>query len=138
MKRKIKVLVGGCFDIFHYGHLHFLKESKKLGDYLIVLLEPDETVKKLKGPTRPIHNQDQRKEVLESIKYVDEVIILPENMKDEDYKKIVTTIKPDIIAVTKGDKNIDKKLDQAKFIGAKVVKTKSIKNLSSTKIFEVG
>jgi rfaE bifunctional protein nucleotidyltransferase chain/domain len=129
-----KVLVGGCFDIFHYGHLYFLKEAKKLGDYLIVALEPDTTVKKLKGTTRPIHNQDQRKELLESLKFVDEVMILPEDMDDNDYQKLVTDTKPQVIATTKGDKYINKKQKHAKLVKAKVVKIDLVEGYSTTKI----
>ena len=131
-----KVLVGGCFDILHYGHLYFLKNAKKLGDYLIVALEPDITVKKLKGITRPIHNQKQRKEMLESLRFVDEVIILKPNMNDNGYLKFVTKINPQIIAVTKGDKYLKQKQQHAKQVGAKVVEIKKIKNLSTSKIIE--
>ena len=60
------VLVGGCFDLLHYGHIAFLKEAKKHGDYLIVLLESDENVRRLKGEGRPFHTQKQRKEMLAS------------------------------------------------------------------------
>ena len=68
-----KVLVGGVFDIIHYGHVHFLKNAKSLGDHLVVALESDKNVKRLKGEKRPIHNQNQRREMLESLEFVDEV-----------------------------------------------------------------
>ncbi len=56
------VLVGGCFDVLHYGHLEFLHEAKKQGKYLIVALEPDETIIKYKK-RKPIHNQLQRAKI---------------------------------------------------------------------------
>lgn len=103
MKKQIKtktVLVGGCFDILHWGHIRFLKDAAKLGNCLIVALESDANVHKLKGPSRPIHIQKQRKEILESLRFVDKVITLPPT---PNYKKLVQDIKPDIIAVTEGD-----------------------------------
>lgn len=100
--RKV-VLVGGCFDILHWGHISFLKKAKALGNYLVVALESDENVKKLKGPGRPIHNQKQRKKMLESLRFVDKVIALPPMKSDSDYEKLVRQVNPDIIAVTYGD-----------------------------------
>ena len=101
---KVKVvLVGGCFDILHYGHIYFLKKAKKLGDILIIALESDENTKKLKGPGRPIHTQRERKKMLESLRFVDKVIALPPMKSDSDYEKLVRKVNPDIIAVTAGD-----------------------------------
>ena len=98
---KVKVvLVGGCFDILHYGHISFLEKAKSLGDCLIVALESDENVKKLKGPGRPIHTQKQRAGMLKELKCVDEVILLP---PIPDYERLVQKIEPDIIAITQGD-----------------------------------
>lgn len=128
------VLVGGCFDILHYGHVCFLKEAKKLGDYLIVALESDETTKRLKGSNRPIHNQKQRKEILEALDFVDKVIMLPEMKSDEDYKNLIAKIKPDVIAITEGDSIKDKKEVHARMIGAKLVEIKRSADLSSTKL----
>ncbi|MCR4263595.1 MAG: adenylyltransferase/cytidyltransferase family protein, partial [Candidatus Roizmanbacteria bacterium] len=82
-----KVLVGGCFDLIHYGHITFLSEARKQGDYLIVALESDENVKKYKGPNRPIHKQAERAEMLRSLRMVDEVVELPEMKEDYDYFK---------------------------------------------------
>ena len=116
----IKVLVSGCFDILHIGHVKFLKAAKNAGDYLVVLLESDEKVKKLKGPNRPIHNQSQRAEMLESLKMVDEVIKLPTITTYEQYLTVVKKIKPDIIAITSGDPNWEIKKRMAKEVGGKV------------------
>jgi len=123
-----KVLVGGCFDILHFGHVHFLKEAKKLGNYLIVLLESDKRIKKLKGYNRPFHNQDQRKEILESLKFVDEVVLTKDEMQDSDYLEIIKKISPQVIAITKGSKT----KTHAKSIGAKIVEIDKIEGLSST------
>jgi FAD synthetase len=134
MDVKKKVLVGGCFDILHYGHVQFLKEAKKLGDYLIVALESDETTKRLKGPGRPIHNQRERREILESLKFVDEVISLPEMKNNNDYKNLVTKIRPFVIAITEGDSIKDIKENLAESVGAKLVEVKRVSDLSSTKL----
>lgn len=134
MKNKKVVLVGGCFDILHYGHIHFLKKAKLLGNYLIVALESDKNVKRLKGKERPIHNQIQRQEILESLNFVDEVIILKDEMQDLDYQKLVTDIKPHIIAVTKGDLILEKKKSHAKIINAEVFEIENINAPSTTKI----
>jgi FAD synthetase len=128
------VLVGGCFDILHYGYIHFLKKAKSLGNYLIVAIESDKNVKRLKGSGRPIHSQKQRKEILESLKFVDKVIILKDNMADKDYFKLVGKIHPSIIAVTKGDSAFNKKKEQAKTVGAKIIEIPKIKSPSTTQI----
>lgn len=93
---KKKVFTNGCFDILHRGHIDLLEKSKALGDYLIVGLNSDKSVRKLKGPTRPFNNQEDRKKALESLKFVDEVVIFDE---DTPYN-LIQQLKPDII--TKG------------------------------------
>jgi FAD synthetase len=136
-KNKI-VLVGGCFDILHSGHIIFLKKAKKLGDELIVLLESDENIKEKKGKNRPINNQKNRSLVLSNLKIVDEVIKLPFLKNDKDYFKIIEKIKPDFIAVSQNDENLEKKKKQAKIIGAKVVKvTKLIPYQSTSRVIEI-
>jgi rfaE bifunctional protein nucleotidyltransferase chain/domain len=131
---KKKVLVGGCFDILHFGHVKFLKEAKKKGDYLIVALESDANTKRLKGSDRPIHSQKQRREILESLNFVNKVISLPVMKNDGDYKKLVMKIKPDVIVITKGDRMKLTKLTHAQAVGAKLVEIKKTPDLSSTKL----
>jgi FAD synthetase len=128
------VLVGGVFDILHYGHIQFLKKAKAFGNYLIVALESDKNVKRLKGKKRPIHNQNQRREMLESLHFVDRVIILKDKMKDEDYQKLVKILSPRVIAVTKGDPIIEKKRRQAEEIGAELIEISKIKSSSTSQI----
>ena len=138
------VLVGGCFDVLHPGHVIFLEKAKKCGDKLIVLLESDEKVKKLKGlpagrqgVKRPVHNQDERAQVLLALKSVDEVIKLPFIEAEEDYDEIIRKIKPDIIAAAKGYKNSHHHKRSAKKIGAKIkYVTKIIGNHSTSRILD--
>lgn len=137
MKNIKTVLVGGCFDILHYGHIHFLKEAKKKGDCLVIALESDENTRKLKGSSRPIHSQKQRYEILKSLKFVDKVIKLPEMKSDEDYKKLVLKIRPNVIAITKGDKSKQQKLRYANLVKARLVEVKKIKTPSTTKIAKI-
>lgn len=117
-KTKRIVLVGGCFDLIHFGHIHFLKKAKSLGDYLVIALESDKNVHRLKGRGRPIHKQKFRKLMLESLKFVDQVISLPPMKSDADYRRMVVRIHPKIIAVTKGDPVINKKKAHAASVGA--------------------
>lgn len=133
MDRNI-VVVGGCLDILHIGHIKFLKKAKKFGDYLIILLESDSNIKRLKGPGRPFHNQKERKETLESLRFIDKVIILPNIVNDKVYSRIIKRIKPKVIATTVGDPIIDKKLIQAKSVGAVLKVIKKYKSHSTSKI----
>jgi rfaE bifunctional protein nucleotidyltransferase chain/domain len=132
------VVVGGCFDIVHLGHLIFLEKAKAKGDILIVLLESDEDIRKKKGEKRPINNQKNRALFLNKLKMVDYVISLPEMKNKNSYLEILKKIKPNIIAVSEGDENLERKKIQAREIGAKVVKvTKKIPNQSTSRIIEI-
>jgi len=99
------IFTNGCFDILHTGHVQLLKECKKLaGDNgkVIVGLNSDTSVKKLKGESRPINDQESRKLLLESLRFVDEVIIFEE----ETPELLIEKIRPDIL-VKGGDYSID-------------------------------
>lgn len=136
IKNKKMVLVGGCFDVVHLGHIVFLEKAKLKGDVLVVLLEPDKKIKKNKGENRPINNQENRAIFLTKLKMVDYVIKLPE--KKADYFEIIKKLKPKIIAISENDKNLVKKRQQAKEIGAKLVKvTNLIPQQSTSRIIEI-
>ena len=128
------VLAGGCFDILHIGHVRFLSEAKRMGDTLVVLLESDRKVKRLKGKNRPIFVQKERAEMLSALRSVDLVVLLPSLEKDCDYLNLVMKIKPDLIAVTEKDVQIEKKKGQAKAIGAELKVVPMIKRYSTSKL----
>ncbi|OGK21714.1 hypothetical protein A3C23_00065 [Candidatus Roizmanbacteria bacterium RIFCSPHIGHO2_02_FULL_37_13b] len=127
----VKVLVGGCFDIFHIGHLRFLIAAKKKGDWLIIALESDDFIR-VKKKRNPFHTQQERAEILSYLDCVDSVVMLPYFTDDNDYMKMVNKIKPEIIAVTENDKLLSKKISQAKQIGGRLeIVTSFINNKSS-------
>jgi rfaE bifunctional protein nucleotidyltransferase chain/domain len=72
------VATNGCFDILHVGHVRYLAAAKALGDVMIVGLNGDESVRKLKGPGRPVNREQDRAEVLAAVESVDYVVIFPE------------------------------------------------------------
>lgn len=133
--QKSLVLVGGCFDILHSAHISFLKKAKKKGDFLFILLESDQNIKIQKGPNRPINDQINRAKLLSTLKIVDYVVLLPKMKNDNDYDLLINKIKPNIIAVTAGDKTIKQKTKQAKMVGAKILEVINlIPNKSTTNI----
>lgn len=128
------VLVGGCFDILHIGHVKFLRQAKSFGDILMIFLESDDKVKKLKGRNRPIFNQRERAQVLTNLIAVDYVILLPEKINDKDYENLVLLIKPSVIAVTENDSCIERKKKQAELAGAALKIVALIQTFSSSKL----
>jgi len=106
------VFTNGCFDIIHPGHIAYLSETKALGDVLIIGLNSDNSIRRLKGDGRPINNQDDRAVVLSALKPVDYVVYF-----DEDTPlNLIKAIMPDVIAKG-GDYDIDS------IVGADVVRS---------------
>ena len=93
---KTVVTTNGCFDILHVGHVRYLQKTKSFADVLIVLLNSDKSVRSIKGPTRPINNENDRAEILCALSCVDYVV-----MFDEDSpRNLLDEMKPDVY--TKG------------------------------------
>ena len=88
----MKVFTNGCFDVLHRGHIELLSYCANMGEVLVGL-NSDKSVKRLKGIDRPINNENDRKIILESIRYVDKVIIFEE---DTPYE-LIKILKPDLI-----------------------------------------
>ena len=116
---KTIVLVGGCFDILHPGHVFFLEKAKKVGDILVVFLESDQKVRELKGINRPVHTQIDRAKVLAALRAVDYVVLLPYIKNETEYDELVGKIKPDVIATTIKDANTSHHQRSARLVGAK-------------------
>src|SRR3989338_7741423 len=93
-KGKKIVTTNGVFDILHIGHIRYLQEAKKLGNILIVAVNSDSSTKKLKGPKRPLNNENDRAEALAALECVDFVTIFNE----ENPIKILGIIKPNVHA----------------------------------------
>jgi D-beta-D-heptose 7-phosphate kinase/D-beta-D-heptose 1-phosphate adenosyltransferase len=96
------VFTNGCFDIIHRGHIEYLKQTKELGDYLIVGLNSDKSVERLKGKPRPYQTESDRAEILNSLRFVDIVIIFEEDTP----LKLICELKPDIL-VKGGDYDLN-------------------------------
>jgi rfaE bifunctional protein nucleotidyltransferase chain/domain len=109
-KGKRIVFTNGCFDILHRGHFTYLAEARKLGDLLLVGLNSDASVKRLKGPDRPINNENDRQYVLSQLKSVDFVEIFNEDTP----LNLILKVKPKVLV-----KGGDWKIDQ--IVGAKEV-----------------
>jgi rfaE bifunctional protein nucleotidyltransferase chain/domain len=92
-EKRILIFTNGCFDIIHRGHIEYLNEAKKLGDFLLVAVNSDSSVKKIKGDNRPINSQQDRAVVLDNLKPVDGVIIFEEETPYELIKLII----PDVL-----------------------------------------
>lgn len=100
---KSVVFTNGCFDILHVGHVRYLQEAKECGDLLVVALNSDKSVKKLKGNERPVQTEQDRAEILAALKAVDYTVIFEEDTP----LKVIQQIKPDIL-VKGGDWPIEK------------------------------
>jgi len=98
----MNIFVNGTFDILHRGHLELLNYAKSLGDFLLVGIDCDKRIKEKKGLTRPIHNQEDRKFFLESLKAVNEVKIFS---SDFELEGMIKSYKPDIMIVGSDWKN---------------------------------
>ena len=97
-----KVFVNGTFDVLHYGHFKLLEAAAELGDKLYVAIDTDERIKEKKGEHRPFHNIMERKEMLESIVFVDKVFTFD---SDEELTTLIKAINPDIYVIGSDYKN---------------------------------
>ena len=135
---KTVILTGGCFDVLHLGHIKFLEAAKKTGDILFVFIESDENVRKIKGDQRPIHNQDERAQVLQAVRFINYVIKIPFLKSNDEYDKLVIKLNPSIIAITKEGGALEHSLRQSKLIGAKLIQVIGhIPQHSTTKIAQI-
>jgi D-beta-D-heptose 7-phosphate kinase/D-beta-D-heptose 1-phosphate adenosyltransferase len=132
-KDKKIVFTNGCFDILHSGHVLYLEEAKSCGDILILGLNSDQSVKRLKGESRPINNELDRAIVLSGLESVDYVVVFKE---DTPYQ-LISEIQPDIL-VKGGDWAIDQIVgsDIVKNRGGEVISLSFIEGKSTTSIIK--
>lgn len=125
------VFTNGCFDIIHAGHIDYLSKARNLGEVLVVGLNSDESVRRLKGPQRPINDVDARSKVLASLFFVDYVIVFEEDTP----LNLIKSVRPDIL-VKGGDYTRDTVVgaDFVESYGGKVVILPLLKGYSTTSI----
>jgi rfaE bifunctional protein nucleotidyltransferase chain/domain len=87
------VFTNGCFDVLHRGHIYYLSRARELGDVLVVGLNNDASVTRLKGPGRPVNNLEARAEVLGALAFVDYIIVFAE----ETPLHLITLLAPDVL-----------------------------------------
>ena len=133
LKGKKIVFTNGCFDILHAGHVAYLQQAKQLGDYLIVAINSDDSVKKLKGQGRPINNVDQRMAVLASLGVVDWVT----SFGDDTPERLLKLLQPDTL-VKGGDYDVENIVgaDIVSAYGGEVRVLGIVKNISTTSIID--
>lgn len=131
-KKKI-VFTNGVFDLLHVGHIRYLQEARKLGDVLFIGVNADSSVRRLKGPSRPIQNQSDRAEILAALESVSFTVIF-----DEDTPaNLIQEVRPDIL-VKGGDWKIES-IVGAPFVqsyGGQVLSLQFVDGKSTTKIIE--
>ena len=110
--QKSIVVTNGCFDILHVGHIKLLQHAKQFGDILVVLVNSDDSIARLKGPTRPINSVSDRIQMLEAIRWVDKVIVFEEDTP----LSIIHSLRPDVL-VKGGD------YEEDNIVGAEYVKS---------------
>ncbi|HRR96110.1 MAG TPA: D-glycero-beta-D-manno-heptose 1-phosphate adenylyltransferase [Candidatus Ratteibacteria bacterium] len=135
LKRENKKIVftNGCFDIIHSGHIKLLKKAKQLGDVVIVGINKDSSIKKIKGKNRPILNENQRIEIISAIEFVDYVVPFGQTTPE----KLIKIIKPDIL-IKGGDYKKEDVVgkDIVEKYGGKVYIFPLIGNISTTNIIK--
>ena len=127
------VFTNGCFDLLHRGHLHLLREAKKLGDILIVAINNDLSVKKLKGPKRPILPEADRAELIGALEMVDYVTLFHE----ADPYHLIKELQPNIL-VKGGDWTTERIIggDVVEKEGGRVVAVPYLDGYSTTQMIE--
>jgi len=129
------VFTNGCFDIIHLGHIRYLREAKSKGDVLIVGLNSDESVRRIKGEKRPLMPEEERAEILASLEMVDFVVLFDELVPDE----LIKLIRPDV-HIKGGDYASPDELPEAELVrslGGEVYIAQGVKGKSTSNLIEV-
>ena len=130
---KTVAFTNGCFDILHQGHLFSIAQAAKEADYLVIGLNADASIKRLKGPDRPINSTESRALVMANLVLVDAVVVFEE---DTPYE-LITTLMPDVL-VKGGDYTIDTIVGAKEVIanGGKVIINPIVEGFSTSNIIE--
>lgn len=133
LHRQKIVFTNGCFDVLHYGHVHYLAQARQLGDLLVVGLNSDASVRRLKGESRPVNPEQARAFVLAALEMVDYVCLFEE---DTPYE-LIAAVKPDVL-VKGGDYAVDNIVgsDIVKGRDGKVVVLPFVEGFSSSSIIK--
>ncbi|MEQ8925941.1 MAG: D-glycero-beta-D-manno-heptose 1-phosphate adenylyltransferase [Fulvivirga sp.] len=127
------VFTNGCFDILHLGHVDYLEKAKGLGDRLVVALNTDTSVKRLKGKERPLNNEVSRGRLIAALEFVDAVVYFSEDTP----KEIIETLAPDILV--KGNDYLAENIVGADFVvknGGRVETVPLVDGYSTTNLVE--
>ncbi|MCD6364671.1 MAG: D-glycero-beta-D-manno-heptose 1-phosphate adenylyltransferase [Planctomycetes bacterium] len=125
------VFTNGCFDLLHAGHIYYLREAREQGACLIVAINSDESVKRLKGPNRPIVSEKERAAMLAALECVDYVTIFEEDTADN----LLDLLRPDLF-VKGGSTEVVVERDMVEGYGGQVVTLGLVDGLSTTKIID--
>src|SRR5258707_493100 len=127
------VFTNGVFDILHVGHMRYLEQARALGDALVVAINSDRTVGALKGAGRPLINQDERAEILASLRAVSYVSVFD----DESPRALIADLLPDVL-VKGGDYSLDEihGREEVEAAGGRVVRLPFVEGVSSSGIIE--
>lgn len=130
---KTLVFTNGCFDILHIGHVRYLEEAKACGELLVVALNSDASVRRLKGPERPLQSQEDRAGILAALRAVDYTVIFEEDTP----LSLIETISPDVL-VKGGDWAIDQIVGSEHVLknGGEVKSLNFIQGRSTTNVVE--
>ncbi len=90
---RVVVFTNGCFDLLHRGHVHLLSRAARQGDHLIVGLNSDDSIQRLKGPRRPVLPEDDRAALLDALAFVDDVVVFPEDTPEA----LIEAVLPDVL-----------------------------------------
>lgn len=127
------VFTNGVFDLLHVGHMRYLAQARALGDALVVAINSDRCVRELKGPDRPVFDQDERAEILAALRHVDYVVIFD----DISPRRLIGELLPDVL-VKGGDYQIDEihGREEVEAAGGKVIPLPFVPGASTTSLLE--
>ena len=127
------VFTNGVFDLLHVGHVRYIAQAREFGDALVVAINSDRTVRELKGPDRPLFDQDERAEILAALRHVDYVVVFD----DISPRSLIGKLLPDVL-VKGGDYQIDEihGREEVEAAGGKVIPLPFVPGASTTSLLE--